>query len=106
MLKLKELEQICLKALEEICEKYEMYEYSINSSCEQRVCICKRESSWEVFTVERGLEIDKIKHKECIDACLEVLKQCSYCMEEFKDASNEFKNIIEMYKKSNSFIKK
>jgi len=107
MLKLTEKEQICLEALEEICKKYEMEnEYSIGSTSEQRVCICKRESNWEVFIVERGIEFAKTKHKDCLDACLKVLKQCSYSIDEFKDASNEFKNILEKSKTNKALVKK
>lgn len=106
MLKLIEKEQIYLTALEEICKKYEMDDCCIGSSCEQKVCICKRNDSWEVFIVEKGLEFDKTLHKECVDACLEVIKVCSYCLDEFKDASKEFKNIVEMYVKKQAFCKK
>lgn len=107
MLKLTEKEQICLDALEEICKKYEMEnDYCVNTYTEQRVCLCKREYNWEVFTVERGIEFDKTKHKDCIDACLKVLKQCSYSIDEFKDASKEFKDIIEMYKQTKIIVKK
>lgn len=103
MLELKEKERICLDALNETCKKYEMEDYySIYVPSEGRVCICKREEKWEVFIVERGIEFEKSEHKECIDACIELIKLCSYSIEEFKDASNEFKNII----KSKKIIKK
>lgn len=98
MLNLKEKEQVCINALEETCIKYEMDEYSIGTPIEQKVCILKKDDNWEVFIVERGVEIDKTKHKECIDACLEVLKLCSYCRDEFNDSSNEFKNILLKHK--------
>ena len=91
---LKRKERMCLNALKETCKKYQIDEYSIGSPCEQRICICKRGNKWEVFMVEKGIEFDKSKHKECIDACLEVLNQCSYCIEEFKDSASEFKNIL------------
>ena len=95
MLNLKEKEQICINALEETCIKYEMdNDYSIGVPSEQKVCILKKDDIWEVFIVERGIEFDKTKHKECIDACIQVLNYCSYCNDEFKAASNEFKNIL------------
>ena len=86
--------EICLQTLKEICKKYEIDEYSIGLPVEQKVCLCKRGDNWEVFIVERGIEFDKVKYKECIDACIEVIKYCAYSIEEFKDASNEFKNLL------------
>lgn len=107
MLKLTDKEQICLTALEETCKKYEMEnDYSIGTPTEQRVCILKKEDNWEVFILEKGLELDKTKYKECIDACLEVLKQCSYCIDEYKDASTELKKLIELNIQSKALIKK
>lgn len=91
---LKRKEKICLNALKETCKKYQIDEYSIGSPCEQRVCICKRGDNWEVFIVERGIEFDKTKHKECIDACLEVLNHCSYSIDEFKDTTSDFTDIL------------
>jgi len=105
-LKLTEKEKVCLNALEETCKKYEMEnDYCVGSTSEQRVCICKRDSIWEVFIVERGIEFEKSKHEECIHACLEVIRSCSYCIQEFKDASNEFKNILAK-NKQNKLLKK
>ena len=97
MYKLTEREKMCLYALEQTCEKYEMYEYCICNFCEQRECICKRETDWKEF--ERGLEFNKTKYKDCIDACLEVIKLCSYSIDEFKDASKDFINIFKNNKK-------
>ena len=95
MFKLTKKEQICLEALEQTCKKYDMEkDYCIGTPVEQRICISKRENIWEVFVQERGIEFDKVKCIECIDACLEVIKSCSYCIDEFKDASLEFKNIL------------
>jgi len=106
MLDLKLTEKICLNALDEICKKYQMDDYySIGQACEQRVCICKRNSNWEVFIVERGIEFEKSKYKECIDACLELIKCCSYSNEEFIDASNDFKNMLKI-NKHNKILKK
>lgn len=94
MFKTKITNEICLETLEEACKKYEMEEYSIGMPIEQRVCICKRKDNWEVFIVERGIEFDKVIHKECVDACINVIKYCSYSIDEFKDASSEFINIL------------
>ena len=95
MLELKAQEEICLKALEETCIKYEMNDYcSINKTCEQHICICKRGLQWQVFIIENGIEFENTKHEQCVDACLEVIKCCSYSIDEFKDASNNFKNIL------------
>ena len=106
MHKLTQKEQICLDALKETSKKYEMEnDYSVGIPVEQRLCICKREDVWEVFIVERGLEFDKNKYKKCIDACLEVLKQCSYSIDEYKDASTELKNIL-IIKKQTKILKK
>ena len=94
MFKPKIKDKICLETLEEICNKYEPNECSIGIPLEQRVCICKREDNWEVFIVEKGYEFDKVIHKECIDACISVIKYCAYSMDEFKDASNDFINAL------------
>lgn len=95
MFKSKTNDNMCLETLEETCKIYEMEnDYSIENPIEQKVCICKRNDVWEVFIQEKGIEFDKTKHKQCIDACLEVIRQCSYSIDEFKDASNEFKTIL------------
>ena len=94
MFKPKINDKLCLETLEEPCKKFEMDEYSIGKSSERKVCLCKREDNWEVFILERGLEFDKTKHKNCFDACIDVLKCCSYSIDEFKDASNEYINIL------------
>ena len=107
MLKLTDKEKKYIDALKETCQKYEMEDYCcVGSKTEQRVCLCKRDDNWEVFAVERGIEFDKTKHKECIDACLELLKQCSYSLDEFKDASTEFKSILEKNSQVKVLVKK
>ena len=95
MFKSKINDEICLETLEEICKKFEMEnDCSIGVPIDLKVCICKREDNWEVFIVERGLEIEKTKHKKCTDACIEVLKCCSYSIDEFRHTSNEFIDIL------------
>lgn len=95
MFKPKIKDETCLQTLKEICQKYEMENcYSIGTPVEQRVCLCKRENNWEVFIVERGLEFQKEKHKECIDACLDVIKYCSYSNDEFKSIAEDYKTIL------------
>lgn len=95
MFKSKINDEICLETLDEICKKYEMEHcYCIGRPIEQKVCICKRKDNWEVFIIERGLEFQNEKHKQCIDACLDVIKFCSYSIDEFKEASNEYISIL------------
>lgn len=106
MLKIKEKEQVCINALEETCKKYEMEnDYCLGSPSEQKICILKKDDIWEVFIVERGIEFDKTKHKECIDACIQVLNYCSYNKEEFELSTNEFKNIL-LKNNQNKLLKK
>ena len=98
--KLTNHEKLCLQTLKEICFKYEMDDYySICELCEHRVCILKRKSEWEVFILERGIEFSRTTYKDCIEACIEVIRQCSYSKDEFKDALIDFKNIYKKNKK-------
>lgn len=106
MLNLKEKERAYLDALEETCKKYEMDDYySIGIPREKHISICKRDKIWEVFIVEKGREYAKTSHKECIDACIQVLNHCSYNIEEFELATNEFKNIL-LKNNQNKLLKK
>lgn len=79
--------------------------YSIGIPCKGHISICKRDRNWEVFIVEKGREYYKTKHKECIDACIQVLNHCSYNKEEFELSTNEFKNIL-LKNNQNKLLKK
>ena len=106
MFKQKLNDKICLEILEEICQKYEMEYYcSIGIPCKDRICICKSDKIWEVFLIENGRKYLETKHKECIDACIQLLKHCSYTNEEFEIVVNEFKNILQK-KKETKILKK
>ena len=83
-------EELCIKALEKLCEKNFDYEdYSLTGEKEYAVCLEKTHSGWNVYEKERNAHNDSFLFTNAIEAGLDFLRRLSP-KKDYEEIKNEF----------------